>query len=399
MEFDTKQSAGSVAPQSSSHGKAPGKKTLTRDLPPKKEPRHHEMTGIEALDNDASQDGGERFFLEPFQRLELRRIVQGGILVWLSSVMAALNNTKLAKATKNDHFWNGFMEILFLSVTGPFIGPIAGALARNINKLSMPLAEVGLHKAAWAAAVDSNDLIGPVTIALKGVRGQLAHSNNRPKDLNAQMAFLSSLQGHMGPAAMTMIEEISQFSGDAELIAYYWALKDPAVMDVGAHEAHISRLLDMFESNRLGSIGNEMEIGGGYKVAEPKWVQFRNQKFMVLLESAGVRQSALALNGANMDESKPKMTMESLTYVKMVERPMWSLVTQEYKDKNRAFFGPEKEIETLNFNNRSERSQHRWAEDWYRDVKGLKGKTDEVANTVGAEDPFDFNYGLTGADS
>jgi len=351
------------------------------------------------LDNDASQDGGEGFFLEPYQRLELRRIVQAGILIWLSSVMTALSNTKLAKVTKNNHFWNGFLEILFLSVTGPFIGPISGALARSISKMSMPLAEIGLHKAAWAAAVSEEDLIGPVTIAFKGLLGQMAHSDGRPKDLNAQMAFLSALQGKMGPTAMSMVEGISQFPGDEELIAYYWALKDPEVTNVGAHEAHISKLLDMFEKNRLGFIGTELGLAGGYKVAEPRWVRFRNQRFMVLLESLGTNNSVLALNGANLDESKPRMTMESLIYVRMIEKPMWDLVTKEYKARNKVPFGPEIEVETLDFNDRSVRSQHRWVDDWYNDFKGRKGKTDDVANTVGAEDPFDFNYGLNGVGS
>ena len=115
MGFDIKKEPGSMAARESSHSKAPGKKTLTGDMPPKKEPKHREMTGIEALDNDASQDGGEGFFLEPYQRLELRRIVQAGILIWLSSVMTALSNTKLAYFTfspdysicKNNHYIRG----------------------------------------------------------------------------------------------------------------------------------------------------------------------------------------------------------------------------------------------------------------------------------------------------
>ena len=380
------------------HGKAPGKRTLTQGLPPKP-PKHYDMTGIAALDNDASQDGGKNFFLETQQRETLRRIVQGGILVWLSSVMAALSNTKLYKATKNDHFWNGFLEILFLGMTGPFVGPIASALAKSASKFAMPLAELGMKKAAWKMAMSTKDMVGPVTIALKGVRGQLAHADGRPRDLNAQMAFLSALQAHMGPAAMQMIEEISQFPGDDQLIAYYWALKEPSVMDVAAHEAHINKLLNMFDDNRLGHIGDEMSLGGGYKVAEPKWVMFHNQKFLVLLESLGVSNSALALNGANMDKEKPKMTMESLTYVRMIEKPMWGMVTKEYSSKQDTFFkGPEKEVDTLNFDDASVRAQHRWAEDWYHDFKKRRGKTDDVADKLGDDDPFDFTYGLNGMD-
>jgi hypothetical protein len=119
----------------------------------------------------------------------------------------------------------------------------------------------------------------------------------------------------MGPKTNELMDSLSAMT-DADMMAFYGALRDPEVTNVPAYEQRIRSLLQQFEDNRIGRIGDTLNFGGGYDLAMPKRVKYRNREYMVLLES-WCENPALALN-ANMDEAKPRMTCD-LVCVRMVE--------------------------------------------------------------------------------
>lgn len=364
---------------------APGKRTHTERLAPN--PRHHTMTGIDLLDRGTVCDGEgnegegnadeERCFLDPGQRHYAVSLVHHGLSVMLTSIQTALANAKLWKATKNDHMWNGLLEVLFLTVTGPLIGPIAGALASKLGSTAMAAAELRLTRTAWtlAGAADASKLVGAVTIGFKGIRGQLAHADGRPKDLNAQMQFLSHLQAVAGQASLDMAEHVATMT-DADIVAFYSALRDPDVTNVPAYERRIHQLLVQFDENKIEQLGNQ--IFGTREVALVKRVKLKNREYLVLLESFGVNHLALELNGAPSSTS-----MDSLLFVRMVERSLQHLAIEETKARR-----GDQAVEYIDFNQRANRGVHRWFNDMYRAIKAHPNP-DEIGASV-EDDPFDF---------
>jgi hypothetical protein len=74
----------------------------------------------------------------------------------------------------------------------------------------------------------------------------------------------------------------------------------------------------------------------------------------------------MSLNGANTDlePGAPRMTMESLVYVRIVEEAFHDLITEEYKAKRK-----KKGLPAINFDRPGPRKRHRWFDDFYKDVK------------------------------
>jgi len=86
---------------------------------------------------------------------------------------------------------------------------------------------------------------------------------------------------------------------------------------------------------------------------------------MVLCESFGTHTSAQGLNGANMnlEPGVPEMTMESLVYLRTIEPSFHDLVEAEYRAKRKTG------VPFIDFNDRAERTRHRWFADMYKDIK------------------------------
>lgn len=379
MGYDLKRD--DVATPGSAPGsvRTPGKRTRTEALPAR-EPRHHTMTDEVLLDQgSACQDkepDGESCFMEPWQRERAATMIAHRLGVMLTSQHAALSNVKLYKATKNDHMWNGLMEIVFLAVTGPMIGPIASVLGGKIGGMAMTAAELGLPRTAWtlAGGADPSKLTGAITIAFKGIRGQLAHADGRPRDLNAHQQFLTHLQSAAGQASIELMDSVASMT-DAELLKFASALKDPSVTGVEEYERRLYELLAQFDENRIEVLGNQMF--GTREVALVKRARLRGREYVVLLESFGIKNSALALNGA-----PDGTTMDSLMFVRMVERSMHGLAIAETTRKRG-------EVESINFDQRAVRSEHPWFRDMYRAIKSHPNP-DEIGVGV-ADDPFDFH--------
>jgi hypothetical protein len=380
LEDPVRETPAAVSGTAQHRDVAPGKRSRTQSVGA--QPRHHVMTGIDLIDTGTACDAepeqeNERCFLAPGERHYAVNLVSFALSTMLTSIQTALGNVKLWKATQSDHLWNGLLEILFLSATGPLIGPIAGALAAKIGASAGAAAELGLTRTAWtlAGAADQKKLIGAVTIGFKGIRGQLAHADGRPKDLNSQMQFLSHLQAAAGPASRQMMENVASMT-DAEIVAFYGALSDPEVTNVPAYERRISELLVQFDENRIEQLGNQ--IFGTREVALVKRVKLRNREYVVLLESFGINHLALELNGA------PKgTTMDSLRFVRLVERNLQHLAIEETKARR-----GEEAVEYIDFNQRGNRATHAWFNDMYRAIKSHSAP-DEIGATM-ADDPFDF---------
>jgi hypothetical protein len=392
MSYDHKPDSvsGAAAPVANP-GKAPGKRSRTQDIPPQKEPTHHEMTGEDFIDNEGDRDGKPGNFMTSEERATLR----GNIILVLglvySAMLSGLGRVRLEKMLRNEHFWNGFCEILFIATTGPLGGLIARTLSKYASQKGFELISDGFNKAGkFVESFDEKKVDGLSTLVFKGVRTQLAHYNGG-KMPASEKDFLAALEAAMGPAVVEVLEKLHLLN-DQERLVLYHTLKDPAMLDPGTYAAKANELIGQFSEAKIGSIGNTMNFGGGYEVAMVKKVKLRtgkgkekaNREFVVLLESHGVHNPALALNGANADESKPKMTQESLIFVRLLPQSMHGLALDELAQKR-----GEGAIETLDFNDASVRSQHRWFEDGM--YPALKREKDlDTYSARQGDDPYDF---------
>jgi hypothetical protein len=392
MSYDHKpDSVSGAAAPIANPGRAPGKRSRTQDLPPKKEPTHHEMTGIDEVDLAESEATKPGNFLTSDERATLR----GNIILVLGLVYAAMlagfGRVRLEKMLKNEHFWNGFCEILFISTTGPLGGLIARTLSKYASQKGFELISDGFNATGkFVESFNEKKVEGISTLLFKGARTQLAHYNGGglPK---SEKDFIAGLEAAMGPAVVDVVESLHLLN-DTERVVLYNTLKDPVMLDPGTYAAKGNELIEQFSEAKIGSIGNVMDFGGGYEVATVKKVKIRtgrgkekvNREFVVLLESHGVHNSALALNGANMETDKPKKTMESLVFVRLLPQTMHDLAMKELGQKR-----GEGAVETLDFNDGSVRSQHRWFNEGMYDALKKEKDLDKYSARQG-DDPYDF---------
>jgi hypothetical protein len=163
------------------------------------------------------------------------------------------------------------------------------------------------------------------------------------------------------PTAGRILQSVAeQRLNHDEMLALHDRLNDPELVGIPAIEKRIKTLLGQFDDNRIGTIGERQF--GQREVAYPVWVKLHRKKHLVLCESFGRRNPALALNGANMDKTKPPITMDSLVYVRLVEKSFHDLMVAEFKQTRH------QEVEFIDFDKRSEREKHRWFGDLYTDL-------------------------------
>ena len=368
---------------------APGKRTRTQDLPPKAKEEQPEivMTGYPLLDEGLYCDGQEGetegCFLDPRASQRLFDMIQTRAHAVCTNYMAAIGNVRLELLIGKGHNWNGAKEIIFMLLTNAAIGPLAGTMAQFAAWNAAELAVRGSVKAAWAVAgVDAAKIAGGLTLASKGLRTQIVHSGGRAPA--TQVEFTTYLQSLVDPVADNILQSIAAKRLDHnEMLELLARLNDPSIVGVEAIMARVRTLVEQFDDNRIGTVGNVMDLGGGYKVAEPVRVKFKRDEYVVLCESFGVHNSALALNGANLgaNQGKAKQTMEGLVFVRMVERPFHGLVEAEYAAKTDG-----QPMPFVDFNKASERGQHRWFDSMYVD---LLHRTDKQNLTIANDNQED----------
>ncbi|OGH92715.1 MAG: hypothetical protein A2563_03525 [Candidatus Magasanikbacteria bacterium RIFOXYD1_FULL_40_23] len=416
MAFEQKQATGSGALDNSAegasyragaggqkgNGAAAGKVPATSKLrvKPKQaaEPEEIVMTGHPLLDKGLACDDREGKAPEcPLDERDAKRLedmVERAGTAYCMAMIMALGNLYLEFKTKHHKTWGPWHEIFFLVVTTAAFGPL-GALGASVGaRAAVGLAMRGATRAAWtAASIDASKLIGVFTTMSKGVRSSLAHrSVDMPTD---EIEFIKYMQDQVPGFVENLMQGIAEHELDQlEMLEVVARLQDPDISGRAAIEHRGRTLLAQFGENRIGSIGNVMDLGGGYEVATPVRVRLRKKELMVLCESLGVHHSALALNGANLDlePGVSKMTMESLVYVKMIEPAFHELVTAEYSGKRK------EEVPFINFDDCAERKKHRWFKDMYHDMKRrerLEKYIDDMHNIGGlpANDMDDENNG------
>jgi len=373
LEHAAGATAGSSTPAPTT-GRAPGKTTRTQGLPPRRTaaPAEIEMTGYRDLDDGLACDGQEgqteECFLDERAAMRLENKLQNAALLAVIATITAISNVYLDLRTIHKRTWGPLHEFIFTMVTSALIGPIAGAAVAGTARAAVAAAEVGAVRTAWAlagaAAVDPQRIQGVLTMVSKSFRTALAHPDQSlPAD---KEGFLKFLQDQAPAIAAGLMEGVATNQlKHHEMLDLLARLTDPQIVGRGAIEARVRTLLKQFGENRIGYVGNVMELGGGYEVAMPIRVTLRKKQYVVLCESFGKEHSALGLNGANMnlEEGVPEMTMESLVFVRIVEDTFHDMVAAEFKAKRK------KDMPTIDFNNPAERKQHRWFADFYKETK------------------------------
>lgn len=382
-EFDQLHAPAAAGTTAPARGRAPGKRTLTQDIPAKKSPET-EMTGYRDLDDGLACDGLEgqtpECFLDAHASTRLEAKLNTASLLMVIATITALGNVYLDLRTKHKKSWGPAHELIFLVVSTAILGPLAGMGASAAARAAVALAEAGGVKAAWSAAsIDPSKILGILTMLSKGFRTSLAHPDHSlPSD---KEAFVKLLQDQAPSIAGNLMEGVAaeqlNHHEQLELLA---RLSDPTISGRGAIEARARALLEQFDKNRIGVVGNVMDLAGGYEVAAPVRVKVRKQEFMVLCESHGHGHDVLALNGANMDESRPPMTMESLVFVRIVEPAFHDLMTAEYTAKRK------QDVPFIDFNQRAERTKHRWFDSLYVELMHNTNAHQLAIGTTAAND-------------
>lgn len=359
-------------------GRAPGKTTRTQGLPPRRATAEIEMTGYRDLDDGLACDGQEgqtaECFLDDRAAMRLENKLQNAALLMVIATITAISNVYLDLRTIHKRTWGPLHEFIFTMVTTAIIGPLGGAAVAGTARAAVAAAEVGAVRTAWAlagaAAVNPQRIQGVLTMVSKSFRTALAHPDQSlPAD---KEGFLKFLQDQAPAIAAGLMEGVAANQlKHHEMLDLLARLTDPQIVGRGAIEARVRTLLKQFDENRIGSIGNVMELGGGYEVAMPIRVTLGKKQYVVLCRSHGApdqrgeRGSAYALVGANMnlEEGVPEMTMESLVFLRIVEDTFHDMVAAEFKAKRK------KDMPTINFNNPAERKQQRWFGDFYKATK------------------------------
>lgn len=351
---------------------APGKHARTQDLPPGQFPTGHPLLdqGLYCTHQPAHAPG---CYLEPRRELLLIQMIATAAQAACSNLFAALGKIRVDLLTQKAHSWSGGHEVAFLLITGALSGPLSAALATAVVRAAPRLAEAGAVNAAWAmASYDPQKASRALGVAFRGLRSELAHGGGAlPTN---QVEFVDYLSTLVQPTAGRILQSIAaeQLNHD-EMLALYDSLNDPALVSIPAIERRIRELLETFDDNRVGYVGNQMF--GTREVACPVVVTYRRAEYLALCESFGLRHSALALNGS----PDPNLTMDSLVFVRVVERPFHQLLQDEFRARRRA------EPPRANFNRPADRARHRWATDFQIELSH-HAHPDQLALAVADDD-------------
>jgi len=190
------------------------------------------------------------------------------------AMVAALGNILTELRTKHEKAWGPWHEVAFMIITNALFGPLGSMGASVAAKAAVGLAMRGAVKAAWtAASINSSKMVGALTTMSKGVRTALAHRGTTlPAD---QLEFVKHLQDQVPGFTEDLMQGVAAQQLDHRgMLELYARLLDPEIS--GAQiEKRVHTLLGQFDSNRIGSIGNVMDLAGGYEVAKPLRVRAR----------------------------------------------------------------------------------------------------------------------------
>lgn len=356
------------------NGVAAGKSSASSKLPaqPKKRPAEPEeivMTGYPLLDDGLACDGKEGQTAEcPLNERQADRLedmVERAATAYCMAMIMALGNLYLEFKTKHHKTWGPWHEIFFLIVTTAAFGPLGGLGASVAARAAVGLAVRGATQAAWtAASINAAKLVAVFTTMSKGLRSSLAHrSVQMPAN---EVEFIKYMQDQVPGFVEALMQGIAeQKLNQLEMLEVVARLQDQDISGRAAIEHRARTLLAQFGQNRIGSIGNVMDLYGGLEVAAPVRFRLRKKEYMALCESFSRSNPGQGLIGANMDlePGVPEMTHESLVYVKTIEPAFYDLVAGEYKAKRKA------DVPFINFDDPAERKKNRWFKDLYHDMK------------------------------
>lgn len=363
---------------------APGKRTLTERLaprvaraaapaPPAAEPEI-EMTGVPLIDDGLFCDdhqGAPGCPLSAAEATYLLFALQTRALEYATVVMTQIGRVRLELVTRRTSHWSVWHEAVFMMITTALIGPLAGAVAGAAAKAAVSVALRGAAQAATALAkVDPKRVADALTMVSKMVRTSLAHRQDAPP--TTQQEFLDYLEGLAAPTASAILDAAAaQQLDQRELLELLARLSDPAIIGPAAVRERIRLLVGQFDLNRVGQIGDRRQgIGDEAELAEPVRVRLRGRTYLVLCESFGARHLALELNGANLDGERPRMTMASRTFVRIVEPTFHALVESEFQAKRK------RALEQVDFDDPQVRRATRWFHAFYAASKAVQEDPD-----------------------
>lgn len=380
-------------------GGTPGKRARTERLPP-----HHEMTGVDAIDlaDDLAAADEDEQFLAPARSTTIA-LIGNAVGAMYSAQGDAISNVLLDETTASDEWsaieWSWFIELGWRGTTGPFGELLAAVLARKVARYAVPVAELGLHRAAWyIGGVDQKAMGGVVNNGLASMRTFLAHPHkNSSVRKQETRAFLKTVQSAQGPGRIAFMEAAVGLPG-RELTGLYVGLREPEVFDVGGYEARVRTLIDRFRVNRITSIGNVMDLDGGLEVATVRRVRLYGREYVVLLESHGARNLRWRHDVDTADQGRADTRPEELVFVRLVERTMHDAAIEQLKAKRgaRALEGRSlldvalghDGVEVIDFDVAANRAAHPWSGAFLREhqARARARSLDEVAST--GENPY-----------
>lgn len=353
MGYQAGEKQGANAPAETHDVATPGKRTRTEEIT---------MTGVDAIDlADSIAEQDQRDGFSPAARATAMALVISAIGAMFAAIRQGLSNAFTDESTLKVWRvveWSMKWELAWRIGTAPLTPLLSQALATVTNGFAIPAAELGLTRTAWTLAADARSMHGLSATLLTAMRTHLAHPH-APEGVRDELAFILLMQTAQGAAQNEMVPA-ALLKPTRDLAAFYVALQDPALVDVGMYTAAAKRMIQMFRDNRIASIGDTLPVYGGIDVATVRRVRFRGRTFMVLLASR-------AHEGIGVG---PR---QELVFIRFVEKEMHSLAGDQLRQKQGehpsrtmadAFLGHEPD-ELIDFDTSAARGQHSWFGDAY----------------------------------
>jgi hypothetical protein len=342
---------------------------------PGKQPRTARLTGKPLLDKGLycdrpESEGDPGCHLDKTQGRDLLGMIAtaaGGVNM---NFLAACQSVRAELVMKHLKSWGVAKELGLLAFGMAISWPLAAAVA-GLSAAAVP----ALAASREAIMTGTNHVQGTLQ---RGVRAELAHdTGGPPKDL---IAFVDYLQTLIAPFPGDIVQAVAADNLDHDqMMALLAKLEDQSLIGVAAVRGRILKLLEQYEQNYIPVIGNQMF--GTREVAAPVLATLRKKKYAVLCEAFGNRHSALALNGANIDRDQPRITMDSLVFMRIADRFFWPVIQNMWKERR-----PDEPVLEVNFDDRAQRGQHRWFGDFYTEIMHHPNARELAIEDGGAED-------------
>ncbi|MBP6859644.1 MAG: hypothetical protein KBC69_03445 [Candidatus Magasanikbacteria bacterium] len=336
---DTSHRAGAGGSARRRSSSAPGKRTLTQGLPPRKQPvtassREVTMTGdgyVDAVDPcgpNGSQGDTDECSLDAEQAANLtdKIILQLGLLG--QRVHAAFVRIRIGRILEKMHrqrLLDGFADMMFLGSMA-FFKPVVASWAKALESEAWHIATVAPRTAGVivdvASGMEQVVAIGGQVLRTK-LRDVRLPNGEHPE--NSQV-YLDVLEGGVSDMISVMFDSIGGKTHNWKR-AFLEAIQDKQTTSIEAFVSNVQWLLEQFEACRLGEVQKDLQFGedmGQYRIVEFK----PGERMVVLLEGYVARRSQLELNGA-----PEGTTPETLRFIRFVPAAMHKMAIAEMEAK------------------------------------------------------------------